>query len=278
MANVSPSSCPGGDAPQLRRHYGRAVRAAAESREGTGGAPPGAKATFLTGDAAGEEADEALSRADDFNAALVEEALRNKKPFVAKVERWENACAVRREPAGGSRLLAKYAGLCLLDEDPFDAHGAHETLDRRLSDSVGQEAFKRTELARAAIARGAPLVEHRVIVGLEWCKFARRWTAVTELRDRHLDPERFPTPEPPFAADTIEKYPLDKALIDYILKSPHNPQIPKKTKPPRKSAAPATPPARNKRLRADRPPPDPAVPATPHVVTSTAGAYATPEQ
>ena len=54
--------------------------------------------------------------------------------------------------------------------------------------------------------------------------------------------------------------------------------LPKKTKPPRKSAAPATPPARNKRLRADRPPPDPAVPATPHVVTSTAGAYATPEQ
>ncbi|KAH8091458.1 acetylcholine-gated cation-selective channel [Aureococcus anophagefferens] len=206
----------------LRRHYGRAVRAA-ESREGAAAA-----ATFVTGDREGEAADEARCRADVVADDLVAEALAHRKPFAGRVERWE-ARANRRDEAGGARLLA--------------------------NDSVGQEAFKRTELARAAIAAGAPLVDHRVIVGLEWCKFARRWTAVTELRDKHLDPANFPKPSPPFSENTIEKYPLDKALVDYILKSPHNPDIKPPKKPPHKPAAQKPAPGPAAEARRAAPPP-----------------------
>ncbi|EGB02453.1 hypothetical protein AURANDRAFT_72852, partial [Aureococcus anophagefferens] len=121
----------GGSAPQLRRHYGRAVRAAAESREGG----RAAAATFVTGDREGEAADEARCRADVVADDLVAEALAHRKPFVGRVERWEAACANRRDEAGGARLLAKYAGLCLLDDDPYDAHSDVASLGRRLSDS-----------------------------------------------------------------------------------------------------------------------------------------------
>ncbi|KAH8063500.1 hypothetical protein JL722_2674 [Aureococcus anophagefferens] len=225
---------------QLRRHYGRAVRAAAESREGG----RAAAATFVTGDREGEAADEARCRADVVADDLVAEALAHRKPFGR--ERWEAADVA--------------------------------SLGRRLSDSVGQEAFKRTELARAAIAAGAPLVDHRVIVGLEWCKFARRWTAVTELRDKHLDPANFPRPSPPFSENTIEKYPLDKALVDYILKSPHNPDIKPPKKPPHKPAAqkPAPGPARSPpapRRRAPLPV-HAASPPAPAPAAAAAAAYA----
>ncbi|KAH8052880.1 PDX1 C-terminal inhibiting factor 1 [Aureococcus anophagefferens] len=193
-----------------------------------------AAATFVTGDREGEAADEARCRADVVADDLVAEALAHRKPF-GRVERWEAACANRRDEAGGARLLAKYAGLCLLDDDPYDAHSDVASLGRRLSDSVGQEAFKRTELARA-IAAGA-------------------------------------------AQNTIEKYPLDKALVDYILKSPHNPDIKPPKKPPHKPAAqkPAPGPAAEAR-RAAPPPPRPcphaASPPAPAPAAAAAAAYA----
>ncbi|KAK7254856.1 hypothetical protein SO694_00134083 [Aureococcus anophagefferens] len=130
------------------------------------------------------------------------------------------------------------------------------TAEERLM--AGRDACRARPSSAAELARGhrrgAPLVDHRVIVGLEWCKFARRWTAVTELRDKHLDPANFPKPSPPFSENTIEKYPLDKALVDYILKSPHNPDIKPPKKPPHKPAAqkPAPGPAAKPGSRASR--------------------------
>ena len=63
--------------------------------------------------------------------------------------------ALALDEAGGARILAKYAGLCLLDDDPYDCDSPVLDLGRRLSDSVGQEAFKRTELARAFMSLSA---------------------------------------------------------------------------------------------------------------------------
>ena len=104
--------------------------------------------------------------------------------------------------------------------------------------------------ALAAKLRGDDVVEHRVVVGVEWCRFARHWTVVTELRHKWLAEEEEEEEE---EEDTVEKYPIDESLVEMIVQSPHNaglvrepaPAGPKKSRsgkrkpgPPRVKAAP----------------------------------------
>ncbi|KAH8044020.1 hypothetical protein JL721_12976 [Aureococcus anophagefferens] len=97
----------GGSAPQLRRHYGRAVRAPESPR----GRRP---ATFVTGDREGEAADEARCRADVVADDLVAERWRTGSPSLG-VERWRR----RREPGGrGQRRAAP--GQNTIEKYPLD--------------------------------------------------------------------------------------------------------------------------------------------------------------
>lgn len=145
-----------------------------------------------------DEVDEEKSKKELVSSSSI--AIIARPKFKAYLEPWEAAAAYKKDERGGERLRAKYVGLHMIDDDPYELA---EDLPRRgkLSDGVVEGE---REMARQAKARGKVLKEHRVVVGVEWCRFARRWTAVTQMVDARDDAE-------------IEKYPLDRGLIGMIV-------------------------------------------------------------
>ncbi|KAH8064181.1 hypothetical protein JL721_8323 [Aureococcus anophagefferens] len=80
-------------------------------------------------------------------------------------------------------------------------------------------------------------------------------------------------------AQRVQRLPVDKALVDYILKSPHNPDIKPPKKPPHKPAAQKPAPGPTAKPAAQRPPPAPlpvhaASPPAPAPAAAPAAAYA----
>lgn len=204
-----------GKAPELRRHFGLALRKAAEETEamehadrGTGRTRSSScraiKPVFVTGNKAGLEASVEDSCLTTTNEELANKALVDRPEFVPYIEPWETAIACKKDERGGARLLAKYAGLHLIDDDPFELGGDdHDEFNQSTSDAVIEANRARARQAREA---GEKLAEHRAIVGVEWCRFARRWTVITQLAEPNLAKE-----------DTFEKYPIDKELVRMIV-------------------------------------------------------------
>mmetsp|Transcript_12500 Transcript_12500/g.16817 ORF Transcript_12500/g.16817 Transcript_12500/m.16817 type:complete len:647 (+) Transcript_12500:780-2720(+) len=136
------------------------------------------------------------------DGALIEDAVNTRPKFIPWIESWERNLGMRKEQKNGAKFLAKYAGLSFVDDDPYDANYIIATC----SDAVIE-----TERQRALCNKNA--IEHRIIFGIEWCRFARHWTALTRLRN-----------EQTFIDDSsdVEKYPIDDSLIKMILASPYN--------------------------------------------------------
>lgn len=211
VAQLSSCGSVTGAAPELRRHYGRALRRAAETAEaleqsGQAVSPAAVTPTFVSGENAGRAAptdDSCVSAAFE---KLAHNALVDRPKFLPYIENWEASAASRKDERGGARLLAKYAGLRIVDDDPYDLNNnENEQTKRTTSDAVVEAERERARLAKE---QGEPLVEHRFVSGVEWCRFARRWTAVTQLAHKAT-----------VVDDTVEKYPIDKALIAMIVKA-----------------------------------------------------------
>lgn len=211
VAQLSSCGSVTGAAPELRRHYGRALRRAAETAEaleqsGQAVSPAAVTPTFVSGENAGRTArpdDSCVSAAFE---KLATNALVDRPKFLPYIENWEASAASRKDERGGARLLAKYAGLRIVDDDPYDLNNNENDQTKRTTSDAVVEAER--ERARLAKEQDEPLVEHRVVLGVEWCRFARRWTAVTQLTDKAS-----------VVDDTVEKYPIDKALIAMIVKA-----------------------------------------------------------
>lgn len=189
-----------GAAPQLKRHYGYALRQAAESAEAKRAADDDVQPVFRTGSHAGREASAADASLAMTSAQIATQALTDRPAFVPRFESWELAAASKKNDKEGARLLAKYAGLFFIDDDPYGLQTGVAVDGPRTSDAVLEAQLNK---AREAKARGEPIIERRVIRGIEWCRFARHWTVVSQLAEDH--------------DEDLEKYPIDKQLIKMIL-------------------------------------------------------------